>query len=108
LKDVVCRTGAGLGDYRLHIRFEGGVENALNLAPDLSILGAVEPLRDPACFARVRVDPELGTWLGRTEPTSIPTSSADASPAPRPDRAPGTLGPHHDATIDAEHRAGDE
>lgn len=59
LKDIV--TAKPLGDYRLHLRFEDGVEGAVDLAPHLSFRGIFEPLRDPAYFALVRVDQELGT-----------------------------------------------
>jgi hypothetical protein len=59
LKDVVdART---LGDYRLYLRFEDGVEGSIDLAPILSFRGVFAPLRDPAYFAQVRVDRELGT-----------------------------------------------
>jgi hypothetical protein len=59
LMDIV---GArALGDYRLHLRFEDGVEGVVDLAPHLSFQGVFEPLRDPAYFARVRVDADLGT-----------------------------------------------
>jgi hypothetical protein len=50
-----------LGDYRLHLRFEDGVEGEVDLAPHLSFQGVFEPLRDPAYFAQVRVDADLGT-----------------------------------------------
>jgi hypothetical protein len=50
-----------LGEYRLHLRFEDGVEGVIDLAPHLSFRGVFEPLRDPAYFAQVRVDPDLGT-----------------------------------------------
>jgi hypothetical protein len=59
LKDVVA--AKVLGDYRLHLRFEDGAEGVVDLEPHLSFRGVFEPLRDPAYFARVRVDPELGT-----------------------------------------------
>jgi len=59
LKDVVA--AKALGDYRLYLRFEDGVEGAVDLAPHLSFRGVFEPLRNPAYFALVRVDPELGT-----------------------------------------------
>ena len=49
LKDVV--SAKVIADYRLNLRFEDGVEGVLDF----------EPLRDPAYFAMVRVDPELGT-----------------------------------------------
>jgi len=59
LQDIV---GArALGDYRLHLRFEDGIEGVIDLAPYLSFRGVFEPLRDLAYFAQVRVDPELGT-----------------------------------------------
>jgi hypothetical protein len=59
LKDVVA--AKALDNYRLHVRFEDGVEGIIDLAPVLSFQGVFEPLRDPAYFARVSVDPELGT-----------------------------------------------
>ena len=59
LMDIV---GArAVGDYRLHLRFEDGVEGVVDLAPYLSFQGVFEPLRDPAYFAQVRVDADLGT-----------------------------------------------
>ena len=59
LKDIVI--AKPLGDYRLHLQFEDGVEGVVNLAPHLSFRGVFEPLRDPAYFAQVRVDADLGT-----------------------------------------------
>jgi hypothetical protein len=59
LKDIVA--AEPLSDYRLHLRFEDGVEGAVDLAPQLSFQGVFEPLRDPSYFAQVRVDSELGT-----------------------------------------------
>jgi hypothetical protein len=50
-----------LGDYRLHLRFEDGVEGVVDLAPHLSFQGVFAPLRDLAYFAQVRADAELGT-----------------------------------------------
>ena len=59
LKDIIAAEARG--NYRLHLRFEDGVEGVVDLAPHLSFHGVFEPLRDPAYFALVRVDPELGT-----------------------------------------------
>jgi hypothetical protein len=59
LKDIVAANA--FGNYRLHIRFEDGVEGVVDLASHLSFRGVFEPMRDPAWFAQVRVDPELGT-----------------------------------------------
>jgi hypothetical protein len=59
LKDIFA--AKAIGDYRLHLRFEDGVEGVVDLAPHLSFQGIFEPLRDPAYFAEVRVDNGLGT-----------------------------------------------
>jgi hypothetical protein len=59
LKDIVA--AKAVGDYRLHLRFEDGVEGVVDLAPHLSFRGVFEPLRDPEYFAQVRVDADLGT-----------------------------------------------
>ena len=59
LQDVVSANWQG--EYRLYLRFEDGVEGVIDLSPYLSFRGVFEPLRDPAYFAQVRVDPELGT-----------------------------------------------
>jgi hypothetical protein len=67
LKDIVAANA--IGDYRLHLRFEDGIEGVVDLATDLSFRGVFEPMRDPAWFAQVRVDPELGTvvWPNGTD-----------------------------------------
>jgi hypothetical protein len=59
LKDIVGVEA--LDGYRLQLRFEDGVEGVVELTPHLSFRGVFEPLKDPDYFARVRVDPELGT-----------------------------------------------
>jgi hypothetical protein len=59
LKDVV--SAKALGDYRLYLEFEDGVNGVVDLTRHLSFRGVFEPLRDAAYFAQVRVDPELGT-----------------------------------------------
>ena len=59
MKDIIAATT--LGDYRLRLRFEDGVEGVVDLASQLSFRGIFEPLRDRAYFAQVRVDPGLGT-----------------------------------------------
>ncbi len=47
-------------DHIVWLRFEDGAEGEIDLAK--SLRGPVfEPLQDPAFFARVRVNPELGT-----------------------------------------------
>jgi len=59
LKDIVA--AKAVGDYRLHLRFEDGVEGVVDLAPYLNFRGVLEPLRDREYFAQVRVDAGLGT-----------------------------------------------
>ena len=49
-----------VGGHQLRIRFADGVEGVVDLA-GLEWRGMLEPLRDPAFFAQVSVDPELGT-----------------------------------------------
>ena len=55
-----------LGGYRVHLRFEDGVEADLDLGEVIRFEGVFAPLRDPARFAELRVHPELGTiyWPG--------------------------------------------
>ncbi len=49
-----------LGGYRLRLAFTDGTVGDIDLADEL--WGVVfEPLRDPALFRRVDVDPQLGT-----------------------------------------------
>ncbi len=52
-----------LGDFRLRLTFADGLTTVLDLAQRLEgEIGPVfEPLRDPAFFAMVTVDAELGT-----------------------------------------------
>lgn len=49
-----------LDGYRLRLWFDDGTEREVDLTDDLWGPMA-EPLRDPALFRRVRVDPELRT-----------------------------------------------
>jgi hypothetical protein len=49
------------GGYRLWLQFQDGVEGEVDLGPRLTFHGVFAPLRDPAYFARVRVNAELGT-----------------------------------------------
>ena len=64
LKDVVeVRV---LGGYRVHLRFEDGVEGELDLGPILRFRGVFAPLKDLRVFAQVRVDAELGTIVWPT------------------------------------------
>ena len=68
LKDIVAAHSPD--NYRLHLRFEDGTEGTVDLAQSLSFRGIFAPLKDPAYFAQVRVDSELGTviWPKRCRP----------------------------------------
>ena len=59
LKDVI--EVKPLGGYRVHLRFEDGAEGDLDLSQLINFDGVFAPMRDEKEFARIRVDPELGT-----------------------------------------------
>ncbi len=59
LKDIVF--ASLLDGHRLRIRYEDGVEGIVDLGAIVSFHGVFVPLKDPAYFSQVRVDPELGT-----------------------------------------------
>ena len=59
LKDVV--EVRPLGGYRVHLRFEDGVEGDLDLGNVIEFKGIFAPLRDEKTFAKVQLYPELGT-----------------------------------------------
>lgn len=61
LKDIV--EVKPLGGFRLHLRFEDGVEGDLDLDEVIEFNGIFASLRDEHEFARVRVHPELGTII---------------------------------------------
>ena len=52
-----------LGGYRLYLRFEDGLAGELDFANRLRFEGVFAPLKDPAVFAQVRIDPALGTLV---------------------------------------------
>jgi hypothetical protein len=51
---------AVIGDYRLHLLFDDGTVGDVDFS-SMEWSGVFEPLRDPAYFAQVLVDPESGT-----------------------------------------------
>ena len=50
-----------LPGYKLHLRFEDGVEGVVDLKQIIEFTGVFEPLEEYDYFAQVRVNPELGT-----------------------------------------------
>ena len=50
-----------LGEHRLRLRFDDGVEGELDFSKWLTFRGVFEPLKDPEYFSRVRADRDFGT-----------------------------------------------
>lgn len=61
LKDIV--SASPLEGHRLRIRYEDGVEGIVDVNTLIGFRGVFAPLKDPAYFSQVKVDPELGTVL---------------------------------------------
>ena len=59
MKDIV--EVRALDGYRLYLRFEDGVAGETDLAAWVRFDGVFESLRDPAHFAAVSINRELGT-----------------------------------------------
>lgn len=62
LKDIV--EVRPLTPYVLHLCFEDAIEADIDLGPLIEFRGVFAPLEDPSEFAKVWVDPELGTIVG--------------------------------------------
>lgn len=59
LKDIV--EAKVVGPHQLHLRFEDGVEGSVDVSRLVEFTGIFEPLRDPAYFSTVKVNPDWGT-----------------------------------------------
>ncbi len=59
LKDIV--EARPLGQHRLFLRFEDGIEGQVDIAGMVEFTGILAPLADPTYFAEVNTDPETGT-----------------------------------------------
>ena len=55
-----------MGAKRVYLRFDDGVCGEIDLANRIEFVGVFAPLADEKEFAKVRVDPDLGTivWPG--------------------------------------------
>lgn len=51
------------GPHRLRVTFDDGVAGELDFSRFLRFEGVLAPLREPAYFAQVSVDPESGTLV---------------------------------------------
>ncbi len=90
LKDIV--SAQPLTGYRLHLRFEDGVEGDVDVSGLVRFDGIFAALRDHAFFEQVRVNPELGAiyWPNGADLdpdvlysriTGIPLPSFEAKPS---------------------------
>ena len=59
LKDIV--SVQSVGDHKLRLRFEDGIEGVVDIARIVPFTGVFSPLSDPAYFAQVSVREEHGT-----------------------------------------------
>lgn len=59
LKDIIAVEP--LENYQLRIRFEDGVEGIVDVSQIIKFTGVFAPLQDKEHFAKVEVNPEVGT-----------------------------------------------
>jgi hypothetical protein len=59
LRDVIAVQP--LGEHRLRLKFDDGVEGEVDLGKILRFRGVFESLQNETAFQQVRVNPELGT-----------------------------------------------
>ncbi len=50
-----------IDEYRLMVRFEDNVEGLFDVGANIKFQGIFAPLRNPAYFAQVAVNPDIGT-----------------------------------------------
>jgi hypothetical protein len=79
-----------LGHYQLRLTFSDGLVGDVDLSHLGKLGGVFTPLRDPAFFAQVRLDPEIGTitWPGGVDlAPEVLYERAAAHPVRRPTNA---------------------
>ena len=59
LKDII--EARPMGQHRLFLRFEDGVDGEVDIASMIAFTGMLAPLADPAFFAKVSANAETGT-----------------------------------------------
>lgn len=79
--------------YRLFLRFEDGAAGIVDVAELVEFTGVFAPLRDPAYFEQVRVEPDIGTivWPNGADLDPI-VLYAHAAGRPVPDFSPVVSG----------------
>ena len=81
-----------LGHYRLRLTFSDGLVGDVDLSHLAEREGVFTPYQDPAFFAQVRVDPEIGTvtWPNGVDlAPEVLHDRAAANPIRLPQRAAG-------------------
>lgn len=92
IRDVVW--AEPVGDYRLRMRFEDGAEGIVDVSRLVPFKGIFAPLESPEYFARVSVNPDLGTvcWPNGADLDPITLySEATGSPLPTWTEHPATV-----------------
>jgi len=69
LEDIVA--ARPVGDYRLHLRFEGGLEGEVDLASLLGFRGVFERSEIRVTLHKCAWTRNWGRWCGRTAQTSL-------------------------------------
>jgi hypothetical protein len=90
LRDVV--EVKPLGGKRIFLRFEDGVSGEIDLGKVIEFTGVFAPLVDDREFAKVRVDPNLGTIVW--------PNGADLAPEMLYDRVTGTRNNGSSGTVE--------
>jgi hypothetical protein len=83
-----------LEGYRIHLRFEDGVEGDVDLGRLIRFEGVFAPLLDPKEFARLTVNKEIGTicWPnGADMDPDVLYAQVSGQPIPLFDRRPTTV-----------------
>jgi hypothetical protein len=76
-----------LGDHRLRLTFADGLVGDVSFT-ERKWRGVFEPLADPAYFAQVRVDPDIGTVVWPNGADMAPDTLYErVRTGPRPDRS---------------------
>jgi hypothetical protein len=91
LKDIV--EARIIDGYRIHLRFEDGVEGDVDISGLIRFEGVFAPLRDPKEFARIAVNLETGTicWPnGADLDPDVLYAQISGQPIPEFDQRPTT------------------
>jgi Protein of unknown function (DUF2442) len=59
LKDII--SAQAIHPHQIHLRFEDGIEGTIDLTEIIEFSGIFAPLQDPDYFAKLQVNPEIGT-----------------------------------------------